>query len=355
MQQAGIQAVALNPSPNLIYLTGLHYHLMERPIVIIIPDAGELVAILPEFEVGKLKGSSLNFKPFAYAENPAEWPNVFSNACQYLQLDSQKIGVDPLHMRFLEYQYLQAALPQSKFVDAGEQISMLRVRKDAHEISLMRQAVVIAEKAFQNTLGIIHPGISERELAQELSVQMLRAGGDNDSEFGVIVASGPNSANPHHTPSDRKLQTGEPIIIDWGAKYKGYYSDLTRTVFLGSPSPHFLEVYNAVLKANTTGRAAGRPGIPAGQIDQTTRKVIESLGYGEYFTHRTGHGLGMEVHEPAYIFAENRQELEIGMVYTIEPGIYLPGKFGVRIEDDVVVIPDGVQDLSDYSHDLIIL
>jgi len=355
MRQAGIQAVALNPSPNLAYLTGLHYHLMERPIVLVIPAEGDMIAILPEFEVGKLAVSQLDIRPFAYAENPAGWAGVFKNACQALGQQKPKIGVDPNHMRFLEYNYLQQGLPLAQFIPAGDLISSLRVHKDEKELFFMGKAAEIAQTAFNQSLAIIRPGISEIELAQELTIQILRAGSDNDSEFSAIIASGPNSANPHHTPSERKLQAGDALVIDWGAKYHGYYSDLTRNVHLGEPSEEYRQVYDTVLKANKAGRAAGAPGVSAGQVDQATRKVINDAGFGQWFTHRTGHGLGLEGHEPVYIFGENQEKLETGMVYTIEPGIYLPGKFGVRIEDDVVVIADGSLSLSNYSRDLIIL
>jgi len=258
-------------------------------------------------------------------------------------------------MRFLEYNYLQQGLPLAQFIPAGDLISSLRVHKDEKELFFMGKAAEIAQTAFNQSLAIIRPGISEIELAQELTIQILRAGSDNDSEFSAIIASGPNSANPHHTPSERKLQAGDALVIDWGAKYHGYYSDLTRNVHLGEPSEEYRQVYDTVLKANKAGRAAGAPGVSAGQVDQATRKVINDAGFGQWFTHRTGHGLGLEGHEPVYIFGENQEKLETGMVYTIEPGIYLPGKFGVRIEDDVVVIADGSLSLSNYSRDLIIL
>jgi Xaa-Pro dipeptidase len=314
-----------------------------------------MAAILPEFEVGKLAVSGLNIRPFAYGENPAAWADVFKKACQSVGLNGQKIGVDPNHFRFLEYHYLLQGAPQSQFISAGDDISLLRVHKDEQEVACMRKAAEIAQKAFQATLPSIHPGLTEIELAQELTIQLLRAGSDSESEFTAIVASGPNSANPHHTPSERKLQNGDALIIDWGARYKGYYSDLTRNVHLGQPSQEYQQVYDIVLHANVAGRGAGMPGILAGKVDQLTRKVIDSAGFGQWFTHRTGHGLGLEVHEPVYIFGENQQELETGMVYTIEPGIYLPGKFGVRIEDDVIVTRQTSESLSDYRRDLIVL
>ena len=355
MKAAGLQAVALNPSPNLAYFSGLHYHLMERPIILIILLEGDLSVILPEFEVGKLAVSGLSIRPFTYGENPAGWVEVFKKAAQSTGLNKQKIGVDPNHFRFLEYQYLQQAAPETQFIAAGNEISSLRVHKDEQETAYMRKAVEIAQSAFNASLPFIRPGVTEIELAQELTIQLLRAGSDNDSKTSAIIASGPNSANPHHTPGDRRLQSGDALVIDWGARFKGYCSDLTRNVHLGEPSKEYKQVYETVLKANAAGRTAGAPGIKSGTVDQMTRAVIDIAGFGKWFTHRTGHGLGMEEHEPVYIFGENQERLEPGMVYTIEPGIYLPGKFGVRIEDDVIVTRLGSESLSDYSRELIIL
>ncbi len=355
MQQAGLQAIALNPSPNLTYLTALSYHLSERPTILLVPVEGDPVAILPEFEIGKLGNALFKIAPFSYNDNPATWPDVFKNACDQFGLNHKKVGVDPLHLRFLEFNLLKNAAPQANFVAAEKEISALRLHKDTNELANMRKAIEIAQQAFEATLPFIRPGISEREIAQEITIQMIRRGSNIESEFAAIVASGPNSANPHHTPAERKIEQGDAIVIDWGARYNGYYSDLTRTVHVGKPDEEFKTVYNLVAQANATGRAVGKPGLPAGDVDKATRAVIEAGGYGVYFTHRTGHGLGLEVHEPVYIFAENRRPLETGITHTVEPGIYLPGKFGVRIEDDVMVTANGCETLSSYSRDLIIL
>ncbi|NMB55697.1 MAG: M24 family metallopeptidase, partial [Leptolinea sp.] len=156
-------------------------------------------------------------------------------------------------------------------------------------------------------------------------------------------------------PSERKLEQGDLVVVDWGASFQGYASDLTRTLILGSPTNEQKAIAGSVLRANTAGRAAGKPGLPAGDVDRAARAEIDRDGFGKYFTHRTGHGLGMEAHEPPYIFTENLQILEPGMVYTVEPGIYLPGKGGVRIEDDVVVTADGSESLSDLPRELVVI
>jgi Xaa-Pro dipeptidase len=227
--------------------------------------------------------------------------------------------------------------------------------KDEAEIAAMRQAVDIAQRALQATLPAIQTGMTERQLASELTLQLLRNGSDPDLPFAPIVASGPNSANPHAAPSDRRLVSGDLLVLDWGASMKGYLSDLTRTISLGEPRPEHARIAQVVLEANAAARALAAPGVRAGEVDQAARAVIEEAGYRQYFTHRTGHGLGLEGHEEPYIMAGSSLALEAGMTFTIEPGIYLPGQGGVRIEDDFLITSSGGESLSDLPRDLIIL
>jgi Xaa-Pro dipeptidase len=186
-----------------------------------------------------------------------------------------------------------------------------------------------------------------------LTLQLFRAGSDPQLAFSPIVSSGPNSANPHSTPSDRILTSGDLLVIDWGACSLGYNSDITRTFGIGNIEPEFSLIGKIVLEANTTGRKSAKPGITAEMVDKVTRDVIVSAGYGNFFTHRTGHGLGMEGHEEPYIRANNPMLLEPGMTFTIEPGIYLPGRNGVRIEDDVVITDTGAECLTSFPRKVI--
>ena len=207
--------------------------------------------------------------------------------------------------------------------------------------------------ALLNTLKLAKMGMTERELSAELSIQMLRAGTDPDMPFAPIVAGGPNSANPHAGPSDRRLTPGDLLVIDWGATYQGYVSDLTRTFAVGAVDGELRKIAGIVAEANAAGRAASRPGIQAGDVDRAARAVIDRSGYGAYFTHRVGHGIGMEGHEPPYMFAENTLILAEGMTYTVEPGIYLTGRGGVRVEDNVVITATGAETLSDLPRELL--
>mgnify|MGYP001811163871 CR=1 FL=1 len=192
-------------------------------------------------------------------------------------------------------------------------------------------------------------------MAAELVAQLLRAGSDPQLPFQPIVSGGPNSANPHAVPSDRPLQKGDLLVIDWGAAYESYYSDLTRTFVLGQPDEEQLRIARLVENANAAGRAVARPGLRAGDVDAAARAVIEEGGYGQFFTHRTGHGLGLESPEPPYMFGANDLLLEEGMTFTVEPGIYLPGKGGVRIEDDMLITPNGAESFSDMPRPLAVL
>ncbi len=348
----GLEAAALNPGATLTYLTGTQFHLMERPVVLLIPAEGRPALILPELEAPKISRFPYEVAAFPYGENPAEWDETFRKASRALNLDGKKIGVEPRQMRLMEFRYLKAGAPAAEFPDASAALSLLRLKKDAHEIELMRRAVKIAQEALEAILPQIKVGMTEREAAAELVVQLFKRGSDPELPFAPIVSAGPNSANPHASPTDRKLQPGDLLVVDWGASYGGYISDLTRAFAIDDVDDECKKIHALTLQANAAGRAAGKPGVPCAEVDRAARDVIEQAGYGKYFTHRTGHGIGMEAHEEPYMRGDNLQALEPGMVYTVEPGIYLPGRNGVRIEDNVVVTEDGAEVLSDMPREL---
>ena len=352
LQTSGMDALALNPSPSLTYLTGLHFHLMERPVIVIFTADHAPVIVLPELEMLKLTGLLYEITAFPYSENPAEWDGVFLKAVKSLGLDGKRIGVEPRAMRLLEFRHVKACAPEADFPDASEVVSRLRVRKDADEVAALRKAVKVAQSALEATLSLVKISMSEKELAAELVVQLLRHGSQSEMPFAPIVSGGPNSANPHASPSDRRLQPGDLLVVDWGASVDGYISDLTRTFAMGEVEPELMKIHQIVLEANAAGRAAARPGVPCANVDKAAREVIEKAGYGQYFTHRTGHGIGMEGHEEPYIRGDNMQLLEPGMAFTVEPGIYLPGRNGVRIEDNMVITVDGSECLSGVERGL---
>ncbi|NPV84387.1 MAG: aminopeptidase P family protein [Anaerolineae bacterium] len=351
MAEQHIDVLALVPSATLSYLTGLQFHLMERPVVLLVTVPGETAMILPELEMPKLQNLA-GIACYAYGDDPQTWGAAFRAACQSLDIDGRKIGVEPVSFRFLEWDFLQQAAPHASFVPAD--LDTLRIQKDSLELAAMRRAVKIAQQALLATLPLVKVGITERELASELTIQLLRAG-SGVFPFDPIVSAGPNSANPHASPSDRSLELGDLLLFDWGASFNGYCSDLTRTFVIGKPEPECERIAAVVREANLAAQKAVRPGVSAGDVDRAARHVIEHAGYGAYFTHRVGHGLGMEAHEPPYLFSENKQVLQKGMTFTIEPGIYLMGHYGVRIEDNLVVTEDAAECLSDLPRELIVL
>ena len=353
LENAGLQALALNPGPSLTYLTGLHFHLMERPVVAFFVPHSAPVLVLPELETAKTENLAFAADILAYGEDPADWPAVFRKAAQAAQIDGRQVGVEPRRLRVLELRLLEAAAPEAQFTSAEESLAALRMRKDEGELVAMRKAVGIAQRALLATLPLIHIGMTERNLAAELTLQLLRLGSDPEFPFAPIVSFGSNSANPHAVPTERPLASGDLLLIDWGAAYHDYLSDLTRTFAVGRVPQEMAHIAEIVKEANSAARNAVRPGVTAHDVDQAARQVIEKAGYGQYFIHRTGHGLGMEAHEEPYMRAGNPLPLQPGMTFTIEPGIYLPGRGGVRIEDNIVVTLTGVESMSDLPRELV--
>jgi Xaa-Pro dipeptidase len=257
-------------------------------------------------------------------------------------------------MRLLEARRIEQVAPGCRLLAIEPWLPKLRQVKDDIEIAAMRRAVEIAEHSIQRLLeqDAVRPGRTEREIAADLQIAMLRAGSQGEA-FAPLVLAGPNSAQPHASPSDRPLAEGDLLIVDWGAVYKGYRSDITRTFVLGEPTAEMLRIHDAVLAANQSARLGIRPGMPGQEIDRLARRSITLAGYGEHFLHRTGHGLGLETHEPPYLVEGNLQLLEAGQTFTVEPGIYVPGLGGVRIEDDVVVTEDGSETLTSLPRELV--
>ncbi|MGB8984858.1 MAG: Xaa-Pro peptidase family protein [Anaerolineales bacterium] len=352
LRSSSLDAVILNPGPTLTYLTGLRFHLMERPVVLMFGKDQVPAIVLPELELQKVASLPYKLQVFAYPENLSEWDNAFRRAVQALSLDGKRIGVEPRQLRLLEFRHVKAGAPEAEYPDASDVLSGLRLRKDSAEVEAMRRAVKIAQEALEATIPLIKIGMTEKQLSAELVVQLLKHGSEPELPFPPIVSGGPNGANPHASPGDRKLQTGDLLVVDWGAAHDGYISDLTRTFAVGEVADEYQKIHRIVQEANAAGRAAAKPGVPCANVDKAARDVIEKAGYGVYFTHRIGHGIGMEGHEEPYMRGDNMQLLEPGMAFTVEPGIYLPERNGVRIEDNVVITDTGADVLADMPREL---
>jgi Xaa-Pro dipeptidase len=333
----GLDALALMPGPNLVYLTGMHYHLSERPVLLILSVDDDPAVILPELEAGKAEAEE--FTTFAYSDTEG-YLMAFHEACVSLELAEARVGVEALRMRFLESSTLRRFAPEIDLIPMDDLVAQLRVIKSDRELDAMRRAIAVAEDAFVRWVDVLDAGMTEKAAASLLTAELLRGGADALA-FNPIVASGPNGGLPHAVPGARQFEQGDWVVVDWGGNVGGYASDLTRMVVIGEPTGPLRRIYDVVLRANRIGCEAVQPGVEAQQVDAATRAVIADAGYGPQFVHRTGHGLGLETHESPYLVAGNSSVLEPGMTFTVEPGIYVKGLGGVRIEDDVRMTAQG--------------
>jgi Xaa-Pro aminopeptidase len=261
------------------------------------------------------------------------------------------VAVQTDHVTLQMQQALRKAASPTRFVKAPKIVNRLRTCKDAGELDTISQAIKIAQDAFKATCRSIRPGQTEKQIAARLEYEMQKRG-SSGAAFPTIVAEGPNASLPHACPGMRKVKRGSAILFDWGAIYRFYCSDLTRVVFVGRIPPRIRRLYGVALEAKERATAAIRPGARMCDVDAIARGHIKKAGFGKYFGHGLGHGLGLAVHEPPSLSWRSQEKLEAGMVVTVEPGIYIPGAGGVRIEDDVLVTPDGHRVLSSLSTDL---
>lgn len=344
----GVDAVAIVPGANMVYFTGMHLHLSERPIIALFTPDGNFSIIIPELEVPQLQARpDLEARAFIWRDADG-FMGAFKEAMDSLGLRGGTLGVDGFTMRVSEWLAFQSIDSSLRVHPVERDLIDIRARKMPDEIEAMRTAIRRSEAALHNLLAWVKPGMTERDIAARLNEE-LTAQGCQGSAFGPLVQSGPNSALPHGGTSDRALQADDLLLIDYGGLYEGYPADITRTFCLGTPSPEIQKMYDVVLAANQAATAASGPGVAMGAVDKAARDVIEAAGYGAYFIHRTGHGLGLDIHEPIpQIAAGVEDRLEPGMVFTIEPGVYIPGLGGVRVEDNVVVTDSGVDVLTSF-------
>jgi len=265
-----------------------------------------------------------------------------------------RVGIESQHVTYALFSDLTAKLDKTELAPLDDQIRTARVRKDASEVQSLKEAVAVAEKALQTRLDLIKPGIAEGELAQEIEFEMRRLGAESMA-FETIVASGYRGALPHGRASEKKLQKGDLVVIDFGARVDGYHSDETCTVFLGRPTKEQRKVYSVVKDAHDRAISSIRPGLPFTEIDRIAREYIKQQGYGPHFGHGLGHGVGLAVHEEPRVSFDSPGVVETGMVFTIEPGIYIPDWGGVRIEDMVLVRRGGCEVLTQIDKSLTIL
>ncbi len=343
----GLTGVLVAPGPDLLYFTGYEpIAITERITMLVLQASSEPAMIVPVLERPDAEAS-----PGAGALSLSDWSDGSDPYAATAKLLDPRgkyaISDSAWAMHVLG---LQEALPESEYVSMTSTLPMLRAVKDAEELERLAAAGAAADASFEQIRQVRFAGRPESEVAAELA-GFLREHGHSQVDF-TVVGSGPNGANPHHEFGERVIEDGDMVVLDFGGIKDGYGSDTTRTVHVGEPTEDEREVYEVVRQAQQAGFEAVRPGVECQEIDRAARRVITNAGYGEQFIHRTGHGIGLTTHEPPYMVEGDTNPLEAGMCFSIEPGIYLTGRFGVRIEDIVTVTENGGRRLNNTTHEL---
>ncbi|MFE7134540.1 aminopeptidase P family protein [Streptomyces sp. NPDC057638] len=334
--RAGLAGVLVAPGPDLAHLTGYTPPAdTERLTLLVLTPEREPVLVVPALEAGEIAhatgAAALTLRDWKDGADPyALAAPLLSASGRYAVSDSTWA----LHLLGL-----QRARPGTSYAALTDALPMLRAVKDARELELMAAAGAAADATYEEILTVRFAGRKEREVARDLAA-LLRHFGHSQVDF-TIVGSGPNGADPHHEAGDRVIAHGDMVVMDFGGLKDGYGSDTTRTVHVGEPTPAEQHVHDVVREAQRAGVEAVRPGVACQEVDRAAREIIEEAGYGDLFIHRTGHGIGVTTHEPPYMVEGEELPLVPGMCFSVEPGIYLPGRFGVRIEDIVAVTEDG--------------
>ncbi len=348
---SGLDAILVTPGPDLRYLTGYAAVPLERLTCLVIPAVGTPSIVVPLLEQAAAAASPIGSEGLAihpWGESSDPYALVAS-----LLTGARTVGLDD-HMWAAKVLALRAAMPQTEQRLAGPVTAALRMRKTAHEVRALREAGAAIDGVHARVPEWLSAGRTEAEVGRDIADAILAAG--HATVDFVIVASGPNGASPHHEGSDRVIERGDVVVVDIGGTMpSGYCSDSTRGYAVGEPHPDFLAAYEVLQAAQEAACAWARPGVTAESVDNAARAVIEAGGYGDAFIHRTGHGIGLETHEEPYIVAGNQLALEPGMAFSVEPGIYVPGRFGARIEDIVVCTEDGAERLNRRPRALLIL
>jgi len=344
MEKENVELLVISKLVNIRYLTGFTGSTAN---LVISREGGYILVDSRYWE--QANKEVLEFQPILVNEGLN-----FYSFCKDLIKEQKikRIGFEGNHISYFEWIKLQDIDSDIELVPTENWVEEFRVVKNNDEISKIKKALEIAEKSFKEILGFIKPGISEKDLAVELEYKMAKLGSEKPS-FDTIIASGERSALPHGKPTNRKIKNGDFIVFDFGAIYEGYCSDITRTVFVGAPNEEDLLIYNIVLKAQREAEEIIKEGLEGSFVDRISRDIIQENGFGNYFGHGLGHGVGLEIHELPFLSPKGNTILKENMVVTVEPGIYLYGKFGVRIEDLVVVGKERSTVLNSFTNDLI--
>jgi Xaa-Pro aminopeptidase len=349
---AGLDVLLISPGADLRYLTGYDAKPLERLTCLVLPVNDEPFLVVPELERAAAHASpagNLGIEITGWAETEDPYALVAAR----LPSGTARAGVDN-HMWAEKTAAFRAALPDTRQALAGEVLNRLRIRKTEAEVEALRRAGAAIDRVHARVGDWLRAGRTEREVGRDIAEAIIDEGHVR-VDF-VIVGSGPHGASPHHELSDRVIQPGDPVVIDiGGTTVDGYCSDSTRNYAVGEPSPEYLRLYEVLLTAQRAQTDAVRPGLTAEQLDAVGRDLITDAGFGSHFIHRTGHGIGLESHEEPYIVAGSALPLEPGMAFSVEPGIYLPGRHGARIEDIVICTDSGGERLNLTDRELVVL
>ncbi len=349
MGEIGVDALLLSLGADLPWLTGYEAMPLERLTMLVLPADADPVLVVPELEAPRVEADPEVFelRPWAEGEDPVAVVAALAGARRRLAVSDRTWASSVLA--------LQAALPGREWGVSSQVAGPLRAVKDDAEVEALAAASAAADRVAAALLGgeIALVGRSERDVSEELGRRLVAEG--HDRVNFAIVGSGPNSASPHHAPGSRAIGPDEAVVCDFGGTMAGYCSDITRTVFTGEPSGELAELYALLQEAQASAVAAATVGAPCEDVDRAARDRIAAGGYGAAFIHRTGHGIGLEEHEDPYIVSGNRQGLVAGHAFSVEPGIYLAGRYGARIEDIVVATEAGPRPLNLASHDLTVV
>lgn len=325
---------------NIFYFTGYLSDPHERLLALLIKANGEQVLFCPQLEVEEVHASPFNGQVIGYLDT--------ENALDKYDIKFNKLLVESAHLTLQRQRELINAFDVQSFGDIDQTIKSLRNIKSDSEIEKIKKACELADKCIEIGVSFLKEGVTERQVVNHIEYE-IKAYGVNEMSFDTMVLFGDHAASPHGTPGDRQLKQDEFVLFDLGVIYENYCSDMTRTVKFGTPSDKAQEIYDVVLKAEQQAIAAIKPGVTIKDVDDIARNIIAEAGYGEYFPHRLGHGLGLEEHEYQDVSSTNINQFEAGMVITVEPGIYVPGVAGVRIEDDILVTENGNESLTGYE------
>ena len=346
---AGLTGVLVTPGPDLLYFTGYApIAITERITMLAIHSTRPPAMIAPILEASDAKAAPAPAAGLVTVRDWTDGDDPYAATAELLDAGGRyAISDSAWAMHVLG---LQDTLPESSYVSMTRALPMLRAVKGADEIERLAVAGAAADESLEEIVRVQFAGRRESEIAADLA-GFLRKHGHSQVDF-TVVGSGPNGANPHHEMSERIIEEGDMIVLDFGGLRDGYGSDTSRTIHVGEPTEEERKVFEIVRQAQQAGFEAVRPGVACQEIDRAARKVISDAGYGEYFIHRVGHGIGLTTHEPPYMIEGETHLIEPGMCFSIEPGIYLPGRFGVRIEDIVVATEDGGRRLNNTSREM---